>query len=143
MVSILWVAASFIPNSWKTCTINVIFKKSDPALAKKYRPISLLESLGKVVTKILVHRIRPRYHAMLSRLYHFRPKVAVNSAFARIQVARMEYGVSIKSKMPQGLNSEGFWVFLGFIPPRESENRKTQTALHMTEAELEFERTNL
>ena len=43
------------PNSWKEANITPIHKKDDPSDVSNYRPISLLNTIGKVFEKI-VHK---------------------------------------------------------------------------------------
>lgn len=44
-----------VPKSWKEANITPVHKKDDPSLVSNYRPISLLNTLGKVLEKI-VHK---------------------------------------------------------------------------------------
>ena len=41
------------PEPWKQANVSPLFKSGDPSLAKNYRPISLLDTIGKVFEKIL------------------------------------------------------------------------------------------
>ena len=44
-----------VPTTWKEANITPIFKKNDPLEISNYRPISLLNTIGKVLEKI-VHK---------------------------------------------------------------------------------------
>ena len=46
---------SAVPTSWKEANVTPIFKKDDPSEVSNYRPISLLNTIGKVFEK-LVHK---------------------------------------------------------------------------------------
>lgn len=43
--------------SWKTCTVLLLYKKGDPNDVGKYRSISLLSTLYKIFTSVLLSRI--------------------------------------------------------------------------------------
>lgn len=45
------------PRTWKEAYVTAVFKKGDPAQINNYRPISLLNVLGKVFEKILFQQI--------------------------------------------------------------------------------------
>ena len=51
----LSLSSSKVPQAWKEANVTPVFKKDDPSDCKKYRPISLLSTLGKVMEKI-VHK---------------------------------------------------------------------------------------
>ena len=44
-----------VPTSWKEANVTPIHKKDDPSIVSNYRPISLLNTIGKVMEKI-VHK---------------------------------------------------------------------------------------
>ncbi|MCG8077918.1 MAG: reverse transcriptase family protein, partial [Candidatus Thiodiazotropha taylori] len=44
-----------VPKAWKEANITPVHKKDDPSIVSNYRPISLLNTLGKVLEKI-VHK---------------------------------------------------------------------------------------
>ena len=44
-----------VPNLWKQVNVTPVLKKNDPTDVSNYRPISLLNTLGKVLEKI-VHK---------------------------------------------------------------------------------------
>ena len=46
------------PTSWRLTRLKVIFKKGDPKLAKKYRPIAILPILYRLFSRMLCHRIQ-------------------------------------------------------------------------------------
>jgi hypothetical protein len=66
LVIILW-NVPLLPVSWLSSTITAIHKKGSMALPKNFRPISMLATLSKILTKIVTSRCRPRYEEMLSR----------------------------------------------------------------------------
>ena len=41
------------PDVWKEATVSPLYKKDDPSLVSNYRPISLLNTIGKVMEKII------------------------------------------------------------------------------------------
>ena len=41
------------PNTWKEANVSPLFKKDDPSLTINYRPISLLNTIGKAMEKII------------------------------------------------------------------------------------------
>ena len=43
------------PDMWKEANVPPLFKKDDPSSVSNYRPISLLNTIGKVMEKI-VHK---------------------------------------------------------------------------------------
>ena len=43
------------PDMWKEANVSPLFKKDDPSSVSNYRPISLLNTIGKVMEKI-VHK---------------------------------------------------------------------------------------
>ncbi|MES9994358.1 MAG: reverse transcriptase family protein [Candidatus Thiodiazotropha sp.] len=49
------IAKGKVPNLWKQANVTPVFKKNDPSDVSNYRPISLLNTLGKVLEKI-VHK---------------------------------------------------------------------------------------
>ena len=44
-----------MPSLWKQANVTPVFKKNDPSDVSNYRPISLLNTIGKVLEKI-VHK---------------------------------------------------------------------------------------
>ena len=44
-----------VPSTWKEANVSPIHKKDDPSIISNYRPISLLNTVGKVMEKI-VHK---------------------------------------------------------------------------------------
>ena len=47
----LSVSSGQFPSIWKEANVTPIFKKDDPSLVSKYRPISLLSTVGKLLVK--------------------------------------------------------------------------------------------
>ena len=48
-----------MPDSLRQAIITLLFKKDDPELLKNWRPISLLNVDYKILTKVLVNRLKP------------------------------------------------------------------------------------
>ena len=48
---------STLPSSWKTSNVCPIFKKDDPCLPSNYRPVSLLNSMEKVLEKLIFKHV--------------------------------------------------------------------------------------
>jgi hypothetical protein len=48
-----------MPESIRQALISLLFKKEDPELLKNWRPISLLNTDYKIITKVLVNRVKP------------------------------------------------------------------------------------
>ena len=44
-----------VPTTWKEANITPIFKKNDPSEISNYRPISLLNTIGKVMEKVFIN----------------------------------------------------------------------------------------
>ena len=44
-----------VPSTWKEANVSPVHKKDDPSIISNYRPISLLNTVGKVMEKI-VHK---------------------------------------------------------------------------------------
>ena len=42
-----------VPSLWKQANVTPVFKKNDPSDVSNYRPISLLNTIGKVLEKII------------------------------------------------------------------------------------------
>ncbi|CAK1582994.1 unnamed protein product [Parnassius mnemosyne] len=74
---------SYFPTPWKEAAVVVLRKpgKTDYAQAKSYRPIGLLSTLGKIMEKMMVKRIRwhilPRANC---RQYGFIPQKCTEDA---------------------------------------------------------------
>jgi hypothetical protein len=66
------------PTAWKhTRVISILKPGKDPALPSFYRPISLLDKIGKLFEKILLARISHEVNVrglMRDELFGFRPK---------------------------------------------------------------------
>ena len=52
-------SVELMPESMRQALILLLFKKEDPELLKNWRPISLLNTDYKIITKVLVNRIKP------------------------------------------------------------------------------------
>lgn len=53
-----WLSKGEIPRDVKTGTITLLFKKGDPTCIKNYRPITLLNTTLKILTKVLNNRLK-------------------------------------------------------------------------------------
>ena len=58
LFELIWIKET-IPEEWKTGVICPIHKKGDPMLCKNYRPITLLPTIYKLLSKILYIRLLP------------------------------------------------------------------------------------
>ena len=47
------LTAGKVPNLWKQANVTPVFKKNEPSDVANYRPISLLNTIGKVLEKII------------------------------------------------------------------------------------------
>ena len=54
-----WIEKGHIPDEVSAGTITLLFKKGDPSLITNYRPISLLNSIAKVLTRVITNRLSP------------------------------------------------------------------------------------
>ena len=52
-----WLDSSSIPDDINEGVINLLFKKDDPMEIKNYRPITLLNSIRKILSSIIVKRL--------------------------------------------------------------------------------------
>ena len=48
-----------MPETLRQAVISLLYKKDDPELLKNWRPISLLNVDYKIMTKVLVNRLKP------------------------------------------------------------------------------------
>ena len=46
------MSKGIFPDIWKEVNVSHLFKKDDPSSVSNYRPISLLNTIGKVMEKI-------------------------------------------------------------------------------------------
>ena len=53
------IADGIMPESLRQAMISLLYKKDDPELLKIWRPISLLNVDYKIITKVLVNRMKP------------------------------------------------------------------------------------
>lgn len=89
------------PDTWKHAVVKVIPKpgKEDYSDPKSYRPIGLLDVMGKVLEKLLVRRIMHSVNSSLSNLqFGFTPGVSSTDALTRIiqqLVKRKKSGAAI------------------------------------------------
>ncbi|CAG9841192.1 unnamed protein product [Diabrotica balteata] len=50
-----------IPNNWKESVTIILYKKGDKADIKNYRPITLLNAMYKLITKMLTNRLTTKF----------------------------------------------------------------------------------
>ena len=65
-----------VPQVWKDAVIQVLFKKKDPTECGNYRGISLVAHAGKVLLKVIAHRLGAyleRKHLLPESQGGFRP----------------------------------------------------------------------
>ena len=65
------------PDELKIAKVIPLFKKDDPKLLKKYRPISLLPTISKVIEKIIFTQLSTYFNEnklIFDNQYGFRPK---------------------------------------------------------------------
>ena len=51
------VCQTKFPNMLKMVDISTIFKRGDPKIPKKYRPIAVLHNISKVFERVIFNRI--------------------------------------------------------------------------------------
>jgi hypothetical protein len=56
-----------IPNNWKESVTIILHKKGDKADIKNYRPITLLNVMYKLLTKILTNRLTTKFDGYQSK----------------------------------------------------------------------------
>jgi hypothetical protein len=82
------VLAQYFPSVWKHARFVSILKPGkDPALPSSYRPISLLDTIGKLFEKILLSRILSEVSGRgLQRddQFRFRPKLSTSLQLTRL-----------------------------------------------------------
>jgi len=61
-----WFEAGAIPADVQSGIITLLFKKGDPMEIKNYRPITLLNTLAKLLSKILTARLKRVMGALVS-----------------------------------------------------------------------------
>jgi retron-type reverse transcriptase len=75
------------PDAWKTATVVPVFKKGDIFDMGNYRPISLINLIGKIFEKIICLQITDYLdqHALLSNVQHgFRKGLSCETALLRL-----------------------------------------------------------
>lgn len=80
-----WYDNNAIPDHVQEGTITLIFKKGDPTLLGNYRPISLLNSVLKILTKILTKRLQKVITTITSPLQTAAPGRHIGSNIRTIQ----------------------------------------------------------
>jgi hypothetical protein len=80
--------AHHFPTAWKHARVISILKPGkDPALPSSYRPIRLLDTIGKIFEKILLARILHEVNVrglMRDEQFEFRPKHSTSLQLARL-----------------------------------------------------------
>jgi hypothetical protein len=66
----MWENPALIPQEWKDATIIPIYKRGSRADPASYRPISLLNTSGKVLSKLIANRLRSLAEARLPPSQH-------------------------------------------------------------------------
>ena len=66
LMLLLW-NCPILPAKWLSCKISTLYEKESPLLAKNYRPVSMIATISKVLTKIVNFRVKERYEHVLSR----------------------------------------------------------------------------
>ncbi len=56
------ITSGHFPNSWKEANVCPIFKAGDPSLTSNYRPISLLNTISKVLEKAVFKYLYNHFH---------------------------------------------------------------------------------
>ena len=64
LISLIWTVVK-IPKSWLQSTITCLHKKLSKMLAENYRGISITATLSKIISSIIVDRIRGTYESIL------------------------------------------------------------------------------
>ena len=71
------------PDELKIAKVIPIFKKDDPPLFKKYRPISLLPTIAKLIEKIIITQLSSYFNdtkLLFDNQYGFRQKHSTECA---------------------------------------------------------------
>ena len=108
-----------IPKCFKEANVVILSKGEDrdPKLAKSYRPICLLNTLGKIQERLLCKRLREHrmMHGMASNQFGFRKgkstEDAINYALEAVQVSNQKYLVGIFIDIA-GAFDNLWWPFL-------------------------------
>ncbi|CAB3978130.1 Hypothetical predicted protein [Paramuricea clavata] len=66
----LSLSEGIMPKRWKLANITAIFKKNDPTIPSNYRPISLLDTLSKVLERCVYNHCYEHLHSMFHYLQH-------------------------------------------------------------------------
>ena len=64
LVTVVWESEDF-PDQWRRATISTLHKKDNLAIPSNFRPLSLISTLSRTVTKLCRKRINARYHHVL------------------------------------------------------------------------------
>jgi hypothetical protein len=78
----------YFPNSWKKASVVPILKPGkDPSNPSSYRPISLLSSLGKILERVILKRLKKHIvenHLFLDEQFGFREKHSTSHQLLRV-----------------------------------------------------------
>ena len=66
----LSLSEGIMPKRWKLANITAIFKKNDPTIPSNYRPISLLDTLSKVLERCVYNHCYEHLRSMFHYLQH-------------------------------------------------------------------------
>jgi hypothetical protein len=79
---------SYFPTAWKQANVIPILKPGkDPSDPKSYRPISLLNALGKILERLLLHRLKSHiaeHRIYLNEQLGFREKHSTSHQLLRV-----------------------------------------------------------
>ena len=64
LLNLIWTCVQ-VPSTWLISTITCLHKKGSKSVAENYRGISIIATLSKIVSMIIVNRIRAMYECIL------------------------------------------------------------------------------
>ena len=80
LVSLIWTCLQ-VPTRWLTASITCLYKRGLRSLAENYRGLSIIATLSKIVSAIVVNRIKDTYeHILLHTQFGFRGNRSTNDA---------------------------------------------------------------
>jgi hypothetical protein len=89
----------YFPAAWKHARVVSILKpETDPALPSSYRPISLLDTVGKLLEKILLNGVLKEVNKsglLRDEQFGFRPRLSTTLQLARF-VERVNRNLEVK-----------------------------------------------
>ena len=103
LVNLVWTCQQ-VPTRWLTASITCLYKRGLRSCAENYRGLSIIATLSKIVSAIIVDRLRDAYeYILLPSQFGFRANRSTNDA---IFILRHVLEKSKKSKSP---------LFIAFI----------------------------